>query len=158
MQVALNGSFKVRELQLRFKTTRYSSPARITSPKEVHDFLRPIIKGKPRELLISLALDASNKVVGFEIVSQGTADAAFALPREVLKAVLLTNATACILAHNHPSGNCEPSIEDRETAKRMSQASAILDIKLLDFMVVTEDSYYSFAQSDSLALSKGGDK
>jgi DNA repair protein RadC len=152
MKVSLDGSFKVRELQVRFRTTRYTSPAKITSPTHVHDFLRPIIKDKPRELLISLALDASNKVVGFEIVSQGTSDSALAIPREALKAVLLTNANAFILAHNHPSGNCEPSLEDRQTAKRMAQASAMLDIKLLDFMVVTEDAYYSFAQSEPSSI------
>jgi DNA repair protein RadC len=156
MQVNLESSFKIRELQVRFKSTRFKSPAKIGSPQDVVTFLRPMLKNQPRERLISVALTSGNQVVGFEIVSQGTANASLAYASEVFKAVLLTNSTAFILAHNHPSGNCEPSLEDRQIAERISQAAQLIGIELLDFLIVTEDSFYSFAQSDSSALKKGG--
>ena len=156
MQVNIDNSFKVRELQVRFKPTRYSSPAKIGSPQDALVFLRPILKSQPRENLISIALHSGNQVVGFEIVSQGTANASLAVAAEVLKAVLLTNSTAFILAHNHPSGNCEPSLEDRQIAERISEAAQLIGIELLDFLIVTEDSFYSFAQSEPSLLKKGG--
>ena len=158
MQVKLDNSFKVRELQVRFKSTRYNSPAKIGAPEDLLMFLRPMIKNQPRERLYSVALSSGNQVVGFEIVSQGTANASLAVASEVFKAVLLTNASAVILAHNHPSGNCDPSAEDRETAERISLAAQLLGIEFLDFLVVTEDSYYSFAQSEPSTLKKGGVK
>ena len=151
-KVSLNGSFKVRELHVRFKPTRYTSPARIGSPIEVHNFLKPIIKGQPREMLMSLALDPANNLVGFEVVSTGTSDASLASPREIFKAVMLTNAVAFIVAHNHPSGNCAISTEDRQIAKKLAHAAQIMDLKMLDFIVVTDDSYYSLAQSDPAAI------
>jgi len=156
MQVNLDSSFKIRELQVRFKPTRFKSPAKIGSPQDVVTFLRPMLKNQPRELLLSVALTSGNQVVGFEIVSQGTANASLAYASEVFKAVLLTNSTAFILAHNHPSGNCEPSLEDRQIAERISQAAQLIGVELLDFLIVTEGSFYSFAQSDPSALKKGG--
>ena len=151
-KVSLNGSFKVRELQVRFRSTRYKAPANITSPQNVHAFMKAIVKDLPREQLFSLALNPRNELIGFEVVSQGTADSAYALPAEVFKAVLLTNATAFILAHNHPSGCCDPSAEDRNTAKNFAHAARLLGLKMLDFIVVTAETYYSFAQSDPVAI------
>ena len=156
MQVNLDSSIKVRELQVRFKPTRFKSPATIGSPQDALSFLRPILRNQPRENLISIALHSGNQVVGFEIVSQGTANASLAVASEVFKAVLLTNSTAFILAHNHPSGNCEPSLEDRQIAERISEAAQLIGIELLDFLIVTEDSFYSFAQSEPSILKKGG--
>ena len=156
MQVNLDSSIKVRELQVRFKPTRFKSPATIGSPQDALSFLRPILKNQPRENLISIALHSGNQVVGFEIVSQGTANASLAVASEVFKAVLLTNSTAFILAHNHPSGSCEPSLEDRQIAERISEAAQLIGIELLDFLIVTEDSFYSFAQSEPSLLKKGG--
>ena len=156
MQMNLDSSIKVRELQVRFKPTRFKSPATIGSPQDALSFLRPMLRNQPRENLISIALHAGNQVVGFEIVSQGTANASLAVASEVFKAVLLTNSTAFILAHNHPSGNCEPSLEDRQIAERISEADQLIGVELLDFLIVTEDSFYSFAQSDPSVLKKGG--
>jgi len=153
----LDRTFKVKELQVRFKATRYRSPARITSPQDVYEFLRPMTRNQPRERLFSIALSPGNQVIGFELVSQGTANASLAYPCEVFKALLLTNATAFILAHNHPSGNPEPSLEDRQIAERISKAAQLIGVELLDFIIVTDERFYSFAQSDSSALKKGGE-
>jgi len=157
MQMKLNSSFKIRELEVGFKATRYKPLARIASPQDIYEFCRPMIRQQPRERLISIALATNNQVVGFEIVSQGTANASLAYPAEVFKAVLLTNATSFILAHNHPSGNCQPSNDDRLIAKRMAQAARIIGLEILDFIIVTEERYYSFAQSEPSILKEGGE-
>lgn len=145
-QFGLNGSFRVQELEVKFKPNRNRSPVDIFSPDDVHKFLAPLIANEPREKLIVLSIAPGNGVVGMEVVSQGTSDTALASPREVFKAVMLTNADSVIIAHNHPSGRVEPSETDRALFLRLKQAAEILDIRLLDFVVLSKDKYYSFAR------------
>jgi len=160
VQVALNGSFRVQELEIRFKPNRKRSPVDIFSPDDVHKFLAPLIANEPREKLIVLSIAPGNGVVGMEIVSQGTSDSSPASPREVFKAAMLTNAESVIIVHNHPSGKVEPSQADRALFLQLKQAAEILDIRLLDFVVLSKDKFYSFAQegelpTDDLPLSRG---
>ncbi|MGB5926104.1 MAG: JAB domain-containing protein [Dehalococcoidia bacterium] len=158
MQLRLDRSFHVQELEVRFRPGRKDpDPTAITSPNIAFELLRKHYANQPREQLICLSLNTRNQVIGLEIVSQGTADAAHASTREVFKAPIIINATAIILAHNHPSGDPQPSLEDRQTAKRLRQAGDIFDIKVLDFMIVTTKEYYSFAASEpDWQSSKGG--
>jgi len=132
----------------------------IFSPDDVHKFLAPFIANEPREKLIVLSVAPDNGVVGMEVVSQGTSSTALASPREVFKAVMLTNADSVIIAHNHPSGRVEPSETDKALFLRLKQAAEILDIRLLDFVVLSKDKFYSFTRedellTDDLPLSKG---
>jgi len=145
-QLGLNGSFRVQELEVKFKPNRKRSPVDIFSPDDVHKFLAPLIANEPREKLIVLSIAPGNGVVGMEVVSQGTSDTALASPREVFKAVILTNADAVIIAHNHPSGKVEPSEADRKIFLSLKQAAEILDIRLLDFVVLSKDKFYSFTR------------
>jgi len=149
-QLGLNGSFRVQELEVKFKPNRKRSPVDIFSPDDVHKFLAPLIANEPREKFIVLSIAPCNGVVGMEVVSQGTSDTALVSPREVFKAVMLTNADSVVIAHNHPSGRVEPSKADREIFLRLKQAAEILDIRLLDFVVVSKDKFYSFAREGEL--------
>jgi len=158
MQVSLQGSFKVQELEVRFKPRRKHDPVYVKNPEDAYQVVRPLLERQPRELLLVLALSEANEVIGLEVVAQGTANYAPACPREIFKAPLLTNATAILVAHNHPSGNLSPSDEDRNTAKAIARAGKILDIKLLDFIIAGPDYFQSFAQSSTeYELLKGGD-
>ena len=158
MQVRLDRSFHVQELEVRFRPGRKPpEPTAITSPNIAFDLLRQHYADQPREQLICLSLNSRNQVIGLEIVSQGTADAAHASTREVFKAPIIINATAIILVHNHPGGSVEPSVDDRRTAQRLREAGQLMDIKVLDFMVITTESFYSFASSEpDWQSSKGG--
>ena len=158
MQLRLDRSFHVQELEVRFRPGRKpAEPAKITSPHTAFDLLRQHYADQPREQLICLSLNNQNQVIGLEIVSQGTADAATASTREVFKAPLIVNATAILLVHNHPSGTTEPSLDDRQTAKRLREAGTLMDIKVLDFMIITTDSFYSFLASEpDWQSTKGG--
>jgi len=148
-QLGLNGSFRVQELEVKFKPNRKRAPVDIYCPSEVHKFLVPYISAQPREKFIVLTL-AGNGVVGMEVVSQGTSDTTLVSPKEVFKAALLTNANAIIVAHNHPSGQVEPSQNDKVVCRSLKQAAEILDVRLLDFLVLAKDKYYSFVQEGEL--------
>jgi len=143
-------SFKVQELEVRFKPGRKCTElSHIQSPKEVYELLKPLIVNQPREHLFCLSTTAAG-LVGLEIVAKGTANQSLAVPSEILKAPIITNASDFIVAHNHPSGHVEPSYEDRQTAKLLNDAAKIMGMKMLDFIIVTAESFYSFASRNEL--------
>jgi len=103
-----------------------------------------------RERFLVLALDGRHRGIGLEEVAVGTATACLVHPREVFKALLLANAVAFALIHNHPSGDPSPSREDREITRRLKDAGELMGIRLLDHVVVTADAFYSFREMDDL--------
>ena len=96
-----------------------------------------------------MLLDSQHKVLDCSVIFSGTIDGASIYPREIVKAALFANASAVILAHNHPSGQPEPSAADKRITERIKSALALVDIRILDHVIVG-DSCYSFAQSGEL--------
>jgi DNA repair protein RadC len=96
-----------------------------------------------------MLLDSQHKVLDCSIIFSGTIDGASIYPREIVKAALYANAAAVILAHNHPSGQPEPSTADKRITERIKSALALVDIRVLDHIIVG-DSCYSFAESGEL--------
>jgi DNA repair protein RadC len=148
VQLDLNGSFKVDELQLRYRRRAFPCPAHITTCVEAAAFLQPILGDRPREVLVTIALNPMNDVIGLEFVSTGGTNQAFAIPGEIFKALLLCNASAFIMAHNHPSGHAEPSEQDRALSAMVNHAARMLGIKMLDSLVITRDDFHSLESSD----------
>jgi len=111
----------------------------IDGPTKVMDLLRPLLEDADRELFVVLALDARNRPIGTNIVSMGSLSASLVHPREVFKFAILANANALILAHNHPSGDSEPSRDDTALTKRLQQAGEIMGITILDHLILGED-------------------
>ena len=106
-----------------------------------------------KEKLYVIILNIKNKVIGYSLVSMGSLTASIVHPREVLKPAILASAASIIIIHNHPSGDPEPSIDDIEITKRISKASAIMGINLLDHIILGFEAdefkgYYSFKQKD----------
>ncbi|MFH6957722.1 RadC family protein [Flavobacterium aquidurense] len=97
-----------------------------------------------------LLLNQSNIVLGIYEVSTGGITATFVDLRLLFTAVLKANATALIMLHNHPSGEILPSASDRLITKKVKEAGTILDIKVIDHLIITSESYYSFADNDYL--------
>ena len=91
-------------------------------------------------------LNKRHRVIGFEELFRGTIDVASVPPREVVKEVLARNAAAVILAHNHPSGEPEPSRADITLTRRLVEALALIDVRVLDHMVVGGTEVISFAE------------
>lgn len=127
-------------------TKRFTRSNYLTSPDLTREFLQIILAKENRELFIVIFLDNQNGVLGYEILFQGTIDAAAVYPREIVKAVLVNNAAAVILAHNHPSGLPEPSFADQKITDRVIKALETIDVKVLDHLVVGGTETVSFAE------------
>lgn len=107
------------------------------------------IRMKEQECFVSVSLNGAHEIIGFYIVSLGLANKTLVHPREVFRNAIKDNATAVILAHNHPSGNLKPSIEDKDVTKRMKLAGDVLGIKVLDHLIVSPSlGHFSFLEND----------
>jgi len=118
----------------------------LTSPTTVRNFLQLELAEEEREVFAVIFLDTRHKVIAFDRLFYGTIDGASVYPREVAKAALQHNAAAMILAHNHPSGNPQPSEADKRLTKRLVAAMELLDIRVLDHFIVGEGRPVSFAE------------
>jgi len=107
--------------------------------------LQPLFAGLDREQFLICGLDAKHGLIGINIVSTGSLTLAIVHPREVFKPLILMNAGAWLCAHNHPSGDITPSLEDRVLTKRLREASELFGIPLLDHLILADERYYSFA-------------
>lgn len=119
----------------------------ITNPELVRTYLRAKFAPLEREVFACLYLDTRHRIIGdLEVLFWGTIDTATVHPREIVKACLMRNAAAVILAHNHPSGVAEPSQADRALTKRLSDALALIDVRVIDHIVVGSEGATSFAE------------
>ncbi len=117
------------------------------SPGTVRNWLRLRLGQLPHEVFMILLLDAQNRVMASEELFRGTLTQTSVYPREVVKLVLRHNAAAVILAHNHPSGVGEPSHADQALTRSLSQALALIDVRVLDHFIVAGNSPpFSFAE------------
>ena len=122
---------------------------RISTPVDV----LPIIKGYARrkqEHFITITLNGAHIPIKKNVISRGLVNRTIIHPREVYRKAISQNAVAIIVAHNHPSGNVEPSNEDKEITYRLKQAGDIIGIALLDHIIFTRDNYYSFLEKGML--------
>lgn len=105
-----------------------------------------------REQFYVLMLDCKNRLIGVNLVSQGSLSTSVVCPREVFKAAIMANSAAVILLHNHPSGCPDPSQEDRACTSRLCEAGKILGIRVLDHVIVGESAYFSFSDVQGSTL------
>lgn len=111
----------------------------LTSPEQTMNFLRAQLRDYDYEVFACLMLDNRNRVIACRELFRGTIDGASVYPREVVKQALADNAAAVILAHNHPSGVCEPSQADIRITRDLKAALALVDIRLLDHVIVGDE-------------------
>lgn len=116
----------------------------IKDPQSVVKAIRSSIKDKAKEHFKLILLNARNKIIGISTVSIGSLNASIVHPREVFKNAIIHNAYSVVLAHNHPSGDSEPSEDDLMITKRLVEAGKILDIKVTDHIIITKNGYFSF--------------
>jgi len=117
----------------------------LTSPQETRQYLSSQLRDYPHEVFAVLFLDQRHRVIEFDEMFRGTIDGASVYPREVVKKALEYNSAAVIFAHNHPSGVAEPSQADEKITRRLKDALALVDIRVLDHFVVG-DEVVSFAE------------
>ncbi len=109
-------------------------------------FLVAQLRDRPYEVFCCLHLNSRHQLIAFEELFRGTIDGASVHPREVVKAALARNASAVILAHNHPSGVAEPSHADELITVRLREALGLVDIRVLDHLVIGDGRCMSFAE------------
>ena len=136
----------VLELTQRYLSEALRRGGALTSPEQTKQYLSGVLRDKQREEFYVLFLDNQHRVIIGESLFQGTIDAASVYPREVVKRSLEHNAAAIIIAHNHPSGVAEPSQSDRRITRRIRDALALVDIRILDHFVVGDGEIVSFAE------------
>ncbi len=110
----------------------------ISSPTDASEFFRMRLGGLEHEEFHVAFLDTRHRIIAVSCASRGTVDGAEVHPREIVKSALRHNAAAVLLAHNHPSGNPDPSAADRAVTARLKQALALVDVRVLDHLIVGE--------------------
>ena len=118
----------------------------LESPRSTRTFLNAQLRDRPYEVFCCLFLDNRHRLIAFEELFRGTIDGASVHPREVVRDALARNAAAVILAHNHPSGNAEPSQADELITARLRDALALVDIRVLDHLIVGDGACISLAE------------
>jgi DNA repair protein RadC len=117
----------------------------IESPEVTEQYLKSVLRDHPHEVFACLFLDTRHRVIAFEELFHGTIDGATVYPRVVAEKALRHGAAALIAAHNHPSGVSEPSLADQAITRRLKDALALLDIRLLDHFVIGDGRPVSMA-------------
>ena len=142
-----------RELKISYQDTGIVLPYRgiIKASFDIYRLLESIYPHDEisyREHFYALYLANNNKFLGYKLISSGGITSTVADVRVIMQGALLANATSLVVAHNHPSGNLKPSVCDIELTKRIHHAAKIMDIRLLDHMIISEDGYYSFSDEN----------
>ena len=133
-------------LQVVRESTGLYGISRFTEPQEAADMVRPMISAADRELFLVMSVNTRMEPMAVEIVSVGTLNVCLVEMREVFKHAILNNAAGIVCFHNHPSGDAEPSREDRLMTEKLKAAGELLGIPMLDHIIVTEEQYYSFKE------------
>ena len=118
----------------------------LDSPRATRDYLMVRLGAREHEVFCVLYLDNRHRLIECQELFRGTIDGASVHPREVVKEALSRNAAACILVHNHPSGVAEPSQADQLITRRLQDALAIVDIRVLDHLIVAGQDLLSMAE------------
>ena len=122
---------------------------KITSAEDVYQHLAEYCD-LDREHFIEITLDGASRIINTRVISIGTLNQSLVHPREVFKPAIMDGAAGIILAHNHPSGQLEASIEDKRVTKRLKEVGELMGIELLDHVILTINGYLSFRDEGSI--------
>lgn len=123
---------------------------KITSSKDAYDNIYPFLADQQQELFYIILLNRANDILGYHKISEGGMTGTVVDPKIIFKKVLEEGAISLILIHNHPSGNRQPSQADTDLTCKLRDASKLLDVSLLDHLIFTNNSYFSFADEGLL--------
>ncbi len=147
-----NNNNHMNNVRVKLITTRSIPKTKLSSPREVADYARSSMENLDREYAKIILLDTKNQVLGTETISIGSLNASIVHPREAVTSAVLSKSASTIFLHNHPSGSCEPSLEDREITRTLARAFSDLGIKLVDSIIIGRGCYYSFLEDNPAVL------
>ncbi|WP_439184766.1 JAB domain-containing protein [Carboxylicivirga taeanensis] len=139
---------ELAEVKVSYSTSiKAADRKKVTCSNDVADLFRNLwsIDIELKEAVYLLLLNRANKVLGYHLLSIGGLSGCIMDIRLIYQVGLLCNASSIIIAHNHPSGNTEPSEVDKRITQKLKRAGETMDIALLDHLIITNESYYSFA-------------
>ena len=149
------GSAKVAHIQAaleigrRFREDEISiGKQKIKSAKDIVDILMPQMRDQKTEVFKVVHLDSSNRIIDIEDAAIGTVNHAMPIIREIIHSALQKFAVSIVCVHNHPSGNIVPSTQDKKFTKELSDAGKLMEIKVVDHVIIGDDSYYSFSDEE----------
>jgi DNA repair protein RadC len=120
---------------------------KLLNAHDVFDHVQGVAIDHTKEHLLVLSLNTKNQVINVSIVSMGILDASLVHPREVFRQAILDGAKSIILAHNHPSGHLEPSLDDHVITRRLREAGNIIDIPVLDHIIFNKTEYHRIGEN-----------
>ena len=120
----------------------------IKSADIAFDYFRYIFKDQKQEYFYVIYLDNKKRVIENKLLFKGTLNQSIVHPREVFKSAFILSASSIICVHNHPSGNVEPSKEDINLTKRLSEIGILMGIKVVDHLIISDDNYFSFLENN----------
>jgi DNA repair protein RadC len=135
----------IHEVARRFLETRLQEGSFLNDSSDVYDYLRHSMRDLGLEMFKVIYLDARQAVMHVEDLFQGTLSYNVIYLRELLRRCLQYNAAAIVVAHNHPSGDPTPSVEDKNLTRDVVFATSLIEVRLLDHVIVGEESFYSFS-------------
>lgn len=143
---------KLKEMSEVYFSSGVVKNIKITRSQDANDIIRRVFPTSisDRESMLSLYLNNSNRTLGYGICSVGGYTGTLIDLRILLKEALLASATGIILCHNHPSGNLKPSQADLSITNKVKKAAELIDVKLLDHLILSEDEFFSFADDGKL--------
>jgi DNA repair protein RadC len=118
----------------------------VRSPEDVYCNYQSLFRDRVRERFVVFWLDSTNRVIGWEICTEGTLNASLIHPREAFRGAIVATAASIIVAHNHPSNNPEPSREDTEITKQLVESGKVLGIPVHDHLIICNDTFTSLAE------------
>lgn len=141
--------FNLSEVQAIYKPTyKMSEKPVISSSREIYNILMQVWDQDTIQYLeyfYLILLNRANRVLGISPIAKGGVSGVVVDPKVIFTTALLTNSSAIVIAHNHPSGNLKPSEADISVTKKVHQAAQLLDMQLIDHLIVTTQGYVSFA-------------
>jgi DNA repair protein RadC len=134
------------EMSRRYLAEKMARGDALNNPADTHRYLMARMRDYRQEVFACLYLDNRHRVISFDEMFYGTINMASVHPREIVQRALKHNASAVILAHNHPSGIAEPSQADRDLTNQLQKALALVEVRVLDHVVVGDGTTVSFAE------------
>mgnify|MGYP003530770101 FL=1 len=137
------------EIGRRIASAKPIEKIHLSCPQDVADFLMPRLRYAAKEQFVVILLNNKNKVIGTEVVSEGSLSSSIVHPREVYAPAILHHAAAIMVAHNHPSGDPKPSIEDEKVTRQLLRSGKVLGIPMIDHVIIGDGNYYSFLENEA---------
>jgi len=147
----MESQYKVCEVKLTYKSKiKASEREKILSAEDAYKILLSVFDSETiqyKEFFKVILMNKANKVLDICPISEGGLNETSADICIIMQAAILGNASAIILAHNHPSGNIQPSMQDDQVTKRVKEIAKLIGINLLDHLIITDETYYSYSEN-----------